>query len=106
HNRRGRARRDEPRILDRRDEAAQVGEGELEPAPRCRPLLLPWEEIDFDHAARLSATPTDSISSGATSSTETDSNTLSRTLRRCTGLASSTGTRNRLESASFKPGTR
>src|SRR2546423_1206114 len=106
HHRRGRARRDEPRILDRRDEAAEVGEGELEPAPRCPPLLLPWEEIDFDHAARLSASPTDSISSGATSSTDTDSNTASRTLSRCTGLATSTGTLSRLPSASFSPGMR
>src|SRR3989449_7337834 len=66
-------------------------------APRSRPLLLPWEEIYFDHAARLSASPTDSISSGATSSTDTDSNTASRTLSRCTGLATSTDTLSRSE---------
>src|SRR5438876_199029 len=96
----------EPRVLDRGDEATEIGKGELEPAPRCRPLLLPWEKIYFDHAARLSASPTDSISRGATSSTDTDSNTASRTLSRCTGLATSTGTLSRLPSASFSPGIR
>src|SRR5207244_12163711 len=68
--------------------------------------LLPGKEVYFDHAARLSARPTDSIKRGATSSTATDSNTESRTLSRCTGLASSTGTRSRFDSASFRPGTR
>src|SRR5213596_236637 len=52
------------------------------------------------------ARPTDSIKRGATSSTATDSNTESRTLSRCTGLASSTGTRSRFDNASFRPGTR
>src|SRR6266566_1665295 len=35
-----------------------------------------------------------------------DSNTESSTLSRCTGLASSTGTRSRFDNASFRPGTR
>src|SRR5437762_2793263 len=106
HHGRRRARRDQPRVLDRGDEATEIGKGELEPAPRCRPLLLPWEKIYFDHAARLSASPTDSISRGATSSTDTDSNTASRTLSRCTRLATSTGSLSRLPSASFSPGIR
>src|SRR5437899_3247866 len=70
-----------------------------------RPLLA-GEQVDFDHPTRLSARPTASIRSGATSSTDTVSNTASRTLRRCTGLASSTGTRSRAESASLSPGMR
>src|SRR5437588_3752126 len=99
--------REEPGVLDARQEPLEVGQGEPEArAGPCRLFSLAGQQIDFDHAARLSARPTDSISSGATSSTETDSNTLSRTLSRCTGLASSTGTRNRLDSASFRPGTR
>src|SRR6266480_4275894 len=106
HDHRRRARGEQPRVLDTGQQALEIGQGELEPRAPRRLFLFPGKEIDFDHAARLSARPTDSISSGAISSTETDSNTLSRTLSRCTGLASSTGTRNRLESASFKPGTR
>src|ERR1041385_3348204 len=106
HDHGSRARGEQPGVLDAGQQALEVGQGEREPRAPRRLFLFPGKEIDFDHAARLSARPTDSISSGATSSTETDSNTLSRTLRRCTGLASSTGTRNRLESASFNPGTR
>src|SRR5256886_163731 len=106
HDHRRRARGEQPRVLDTGQQALEIGQGELEPSAPRRLFLFSGKEIDFDHAARLSARPTDSISSGAISSTETDSNTLSRTLSRCTGLASSTGTRNRLESASFKPGTR
>src|SRR5256885_13073665 len=107
HDHGRRARREEPRVLDAGQQALEVGQRELEARAASRRLLfLAGEEIDFDHAARLSAKPTDSMSSGAISSTETDSNTLSRTLSRCTGLASSTGTRSRFESASFSPGTR
>src|SRR6266511_1568218 len=107
HDQRGRARHEQPRVLDARKQAPEVGQRELEArAAGGRLLLLPGKEIYFDHAARLSARPTDSISSGAISSTATDSKTESRTLSRCTGLASSTGTRSRLDNASFRPGTR
>src|SRR5213596_1594233 len=106
HHGRRRARRDQPRVPDRGDEAAEIRERELESGARSRPLLLAGEEVDFDHAARLNASPTDSISSGATSSTSTASNTESRTFSRCTGLATSTGTLSRLPSASFNPGMR
>src|SRR5439155_23215897 len=99
---RGRARSEQPRVLDARKQTPEVGQRELEArAAGGRLLPLPGKEVYFDHAARLSARPTDSISSGATSSTATDSNTESRTLSRCTGLASSTGTRSRFDSASF-----
>src|ERR1051325_4762676 len=91
HDHGSRARGEQPGGLDAGQQALEGGRGELEPRAPRRLFLFPGKEIDFDHAARLSARPTDSISSGATSSTETDSNTLSRTLRRCTGLASSTG---------------
>src|SRR4029077_16019287 len=93
-------------VLDAGQQSLEIGQGELEPRTARRLFLFPRKEVDFDHAARLSARPTDSIKSGATSSTETDSNTESRTLSRCTGLASSTGTRSRFDSASFRPGTR
>src|SRR5882762_3469029 len=107
HDQRGRAGHEQPRVLDARQQAPEVGQRELEAraAGGCL-LLLPREKIYFDHAARLSARPTDSIKRGAISSTATDSNTESRTLRRWTGLATSTGTRSRLDSASFRPGTR
>src|SRR6266487_1707753 len=107
HDQRGRARHQQPRVLDARQQTPEVGQRELEArAAGGRLLLLSRKEVYFDHAARLSARPTDSISSGATSSTATDSKTESRTLSRCTGLASSTGTRSRFDNASFKPGTR
>src|SRR5690349_15515166 len=97
---------EEPRVLDGGDQALEIGQREPEARAGRRLLLLAREKIYFNHAARLSARPTDSMSRGATSSTATDSNTESRTLSRCTGLASSTGTRNRFERASFRPGTR
>src|SRR5947208_688347 len=107
HDQRGRARHQQPRVLDARQQTPEIGQRELEArAAGGRFLPLPGKQVYFDHAARLSARPTDSISSGATSSTATDSNTESRTLSRCTGLASSTGTRSRFDNASFRPGTR
>src|SRR5438128_3297673 len=107
HDQRGPAGHQQPRVLDARQEAPEVGQRQLEArAAGGRLLLLSGKKIYFDHAARLSARPTESISSGATSSTAMDSNTESRTFRRCTGLASSTGTRSRFDSASFRPGTR
>src|SRR6266516_4767583 len=109
HDRRD-AGREQPWILDARDQPPQIREREPELEARAgrrllRPLLA-GEQVDFDHATRLSARPTASIRSGATSSTDTVSNTASRTLRRCTGPASSTGTRSRLDRASFSPGMR
>src|SRR5205814_6129635 len=96
-----------PGVFDARKQTPEVGQRELEArAAAGRLLLLSGKKIYFDHAARLSARPTDSIKRGATSSTATDSNTESRTLSRCTGLASSTGTRSRFDNASFRPGTR
>src|SRR6266513_2176928 len=107
HDQRGRAGHQQPRVLDARQEAPEVGQRQLEArAAGGRLLVLTGKKIYFDHSLLHSARPTESISSGATSSTATDSNTESRTFRRCTGLASSTGTRNRFENASFKPGTR
>src|SRR6266581_4625970 len=104
---RGAAGRQQPGVLDAGDQAPEIGQRELEARARCRLLrLLAGKQVYFDHAARLSASPTESIRSGATSSTATDSNTASRTLRRCTGLASSTATRSRAASASFSPGIR
>src|SRR2546428_2157821 len=106
HDQRGRARREQPRVLDARKQTPEVGQRELEAraAGGCLPLL-PGKQVDFDHAARLSARPTESIKRGAISSTATDSKTESRTLSRCTGLASSTGTRSRFDNVSFRPGT-
>src|SRR6266853_2304678 len=107
HDQRGRAGGEQPGVIDARKQTPEIGQRELEArAAAGRLLLLSGKKIYFDHAARLSARPTDSISSGAISSTATDSNTESRTLSRCTGLASSTGTRSRFDSASFRPGTR
>src|SRR3989454_3166231 len=105
---RRRARDEQPGVPDAGQQTPEVGQRELEARAAGRRLLplLPGKEVYFDHAARLSASPTDSIKSGATSSTATDSNTESRTLSRCTGLASSTGTRSRFDNASFRPGTR
>src|SRR5690242_7507362 len=103
---RGGAYHEQPGVLDGGEQALEIGQRELEARAGRRLLLLAGEKIYFDHAARLSARPTDSISSGATSSTDTDSNTESRTFSRWTGLASSTGTRKRLERDSFRPGTR
>src|SRR5881396_664025 len=107
HDQRGRARREQPRVLDARQQTPEVGQRELEAraAGGCLPLL-PGKQVYFDHAARLSARPTESIKRGAISSTATDSKTESRTLSRCTGLASSTGTRSRFDNVSFRPGTR
>ena len=73
-----RHRRDQVRILDRRQQRAKVGERELEARTRGLPLFLAGKQVDFDHAARLSANPTDSISSGATSSIDTAWNAASR----------------------------
>src|SRR5712691_11060491 len=107
HDQRGRAGGEQPGVFDARKQTPEVGQRELEArAAAGRLLLLSGKKIYFDHAARLSARPTDSIKRGATSSTATDSNTESRTLSRCTGLASSTGTRSRFDNASFRPGTR
>src|SRR5437667_388543 len=107
HDQRGRAGGEQPGVLDARKQTPEVGQRELEArAAAGRLLLLSGKKIYFDHAARLSARPTDSIKRGATSSTATDSNTESRTLSRCTGLARSTGTRSRFDNASFRPGTR
>src|SRR5882724_3509830 len=107
HDQRGRARREQPRVLDARKQTPEVGQRELEArAAGGRLPLLPGQQVDFDHEARLSARPTESIKRGAISSTATDSNTESRTLSRCTGLASSTGTRSRFDNASFRPGMR
>src|SRR3989454_2510598 len=107
HDQRGRAGGEQPGVFDARKQTPEVGQRELEAraAAGCL-LLLSGKKIYFNHAARLSARPTDSIKRGATSSTATDSNTESRTLSRCTGLASSTGTRSRFDNASFRPGTR
>src|SRR5205807_5941696 len=102
-----RAGGEQPGVFDARKQTPEVGQRELEArAAAGRLLLLSGKKVYFDHAARLSARPTESIRSGATSSTATDSNTASRTLSRCTGLASSTGTRKRPDSASFRPGIR
>src|SRR2546428_123169 len=105
---RRRARDEQPGVPDAGQQTPEVGQRELEARAAGRRLLplLPGKEVYFDHAARLSASPTDSIKSGAMSSTATDSNTESRTLSRCTGLASSTGTRSRFDNTSFRPGTR
>src|SRR6266851_8462108 len=98
-------RGDQPGVLDVRDQPAQVRHTELEASARGFALLT-WEKIDFDHAARLSARPTDSISSGATSSTDTASNAVSLYASRWIGLAGSTGAFSRLASASLRPGIR
>src|SRR6266446_6398354 len=104
---RGRAGGEQPGVFDACKQTPEVGQRELEArAAAGRLLLLSGKKIYFDHAARLSARPTESIKRGATSSTATDSNTESRTLSRCTGLASSTGTRRRFDNASFRPGMR
>src|SRR5947209_911213 len=78
HDQRGRARREQPRVLDARKQTPEVGQRELEAraAGGCLPLL-PGKQVDFDHAARLSARPTESIKRGAISSTATDSKTES-----------------------------
>src|SRR5712692_4809180 len=96
------ARGQEPGVLDAREQPLDVGQPELEARAARRSLLLAGEEVDFDHAARLSARPIASIKSGATSSTDTVSNTASR----CNEHAISTGTRRRLASEWLRPGTR
>src|SRR2546428_732927 len=101
-------RRDEPGVLDVGQQGPEVGQREPELKARAgrRLPLAAGEKVYLNHAARLSASPTASSNSGATSSTATASNTASRTFSRWIGLAASTGTLRRLESASFSPGTR
>src|SRR2546427_7831175 len=97
-------RRDEPGVLGVGQQGPEVGQRELELKARAgrRLLLCAGKKVYLDHAARLSASPTESKSSGATSSTATASNTASRTLSRCTGFACSTGTLRRLDNASLR----
>src|SRR5690606_11789844 len=70
-------------------------------------------QVDFDHGhlgtfyrARRSASPTESMSMGATSSRSTVSATSERTATRSTGLATSVRTPSRPPIASTTPGTR
>src|SRR2546426_843044 len=100
--------RDEPGVLDVGQEGPEVGQRELELKARAgrRLLLATGEKVYLNHAARLSASPTASSSSGATSSTAMASNPASRTFSRWTGFAASPGTLSRPERASFSPGTR
>src|SRR5690606_15552262 len=69
-------------------------------------------QVDFDHGhlvtfyrARRSASPTESMSIGATSSSATVSATSERTATRSTGLATSVRTPSRFPIASTTPGT-
>src|ERR1043166_6443786 len=105
HDHPGRNGADQPRVFDLGNDRLEVGHRELD-ASSLADLLFTGKEIYLDHAARLSARPTASISSGATSSTGTVSNTSSFTRSRCTGFARSIGTLSRAPSTSFSPGMR
>src|SRR5207248_5401444 len=65
HDQRGRAGGEQPGVFDARKQTPEVGQRELEArAAAGRLLLLSGKKIYFDHAARLSARPTDSIKRG------------------------------------------